>query len=264
MLQFNQYVRPESVGEAYELGQRKNSVILGGMMWLRMQSRAVGSAIDLSALGLDSIEEDGGMVRVGAMTTLRRLETDPDLNACTGRAFSRALSPIVGVQFRNLATVGGSVWGRFGFSDVLTVLLALGTDVELYHAGRIPLAEFARRPKERDILTGVLLPKEPARCVCLSRRNTTTDFPVLVAALCRRGDQVCCAVGARPGRAVLLRDEYHLLSDGVTERSARTFADWVTGQLTFGSNIRGSAEYRQRLCEALVKRGALELGEKEG
>ena len=39
-----------------------------------------------------------------------------------------AVRHIVGVQFRNCATVGGSVYGRFGFSDVLTLLLALVSD----------------------------------------------------------------------------------------------------------------------------------------
>ncbi|MFR6443921.1 MAG: hypothetical protein ACLUPB_15335 [Agathobacter rectalis] len=30
------------------------------------------------------------------------------------------------MQFRNVATVGGSIWGRFGFSDVMTIFRALG------------------------------------------------------------------------------------------------------------------------------------------
>lgn len=43
----------------------------------------------------------------------------------TGGAVRESLRHIVGVQFRNLATVGGSIFGRFGFSDVLTMFLAL-------------------------------------------------------------------------------------------------------------------------------------------
>ncbi|MFQ7552525.1 MAG: FAD binding domain-containing protein [Blautia marasmi] len=49
-------------------------------------------------------------------------------------AIRESLRHIVGVQFRNCATVGGSIWGRFGFSDVLTMLLALDTEVELLKA----------------------------------------------------------------------------------------------------------------------------------
>ena len=55
-----------------------------------------------------------------------------------------SLRHIVGVQFRNLATVGGSIYGRFGFSDVLTEFMALGAEVELFHGGRMPLEEFCK------------------------------------------------------------------------------------------------------------------------
>ena len=53
-----------------------------------------------------------------------------------------AVHDIVGVQLRNTATVGGSIYGRFGFSDVLSAFLALDSYVELTGAGRVPLAEF--------------------------------------------------------------------------------------------------------------------------
>ena len=67
----------------------------------------------------------------------------------------------MGVQFRNMATVGGSVWGRFGFSDVLTLLLALDTEVELYQGGLVPLEEFASRKPDNDILVRVHIRKTP-------------------------------------------------------------------------------------------------------
>ena len=46
----------------------------------------------------------------------------------------------MGVKLRNTATVGGSIYGRFGFSDVLSAFLALDSYVELTGAGRVPLA----------------------------------------------------------------------------------------------------------------------------
>ena len=67
------------------------------------------------------------------MTSLRDLELHKGLDAMTGGAVRESLRHIVGVQFRNLATVGGSIFGRFGFSDVLTMFLALDSWVELYH-----------------------------------------------------------------------------------------------------------------------------------
>ena len=57
MLKIKQYVRPETLEEAYELCQKKSNRILGGMLWLKMQDLSVNTAIDLQALQLDTIEE---------------------------------------------------------------------------------------------------------------------------------------------------------------------------------------------------------------
>ena len=68
----------------------------------------------------------------------------------TNGAVKEALRHIIGVQLRNTATVGGSVWGRFGFSDVITLLLAMDTLVVLYcgpkEGNRIMTAMPARGP----------------------------------------------------------------------------------------------------------------------
>lgn len=164
MLKIKNYVRVQSLEEAYDLCQKKNNVVLGGMLWLKMQRRSIGTAIDLSDLGLDQIEEDGEFYRLGAMVSLRTMERHHGLNELTQGAMEESLRHIVGVQFRNLATVGGSLWGRFGFSDVLTLLLALDAQVELYHAGRMSLEAFTQLPRQQhDILTHVLIPKGRAR-----------------------------------------------------------------------------------------------------
>ena len=201
MLTIQNYVRAGSLEEAYALCQKKNNVVLGGMLWLKMQRNRVDTAIDLSGLGLDQIEETDSEYRLGAMVTLRQLELHPGLDRLTQGAMAESVRHIVGVQFRNLATVGGSVFGRFGFSDVLTLLLALEARVVLYRGGEQSLADFAAAPRQRDILTHVIIPKGERRVVYLSQRNTATDFPVLTCALSRREGRTLCAVGARPGRA---------------------------------------------------------------
>ena len=156
MLTIQNYVRAGSLEEAYALCQKKNNVVLGGMLWLKMQRNRVDTAIDLSGLGLDQIEETDSEYRLGAMVTLRQLELHPGLDRLTQGAMAQSVRHIVGVQFRNCATVGGSVFGRFGFSDVLTLLLALEARVVLYHGGEQSLADFAAAPRQRDILTHIV------------------------------------------------------------------------------------------------------------
>ena len=132
MAKYKNYVLAKTLEEAYELNQKKSAVIVAGNMWLRMCGLNKQVAIDLSGLDLDGIEETQDGFVIGAMTTLRALETSEALDTAFGGAFKKALSPIVGTQFRNGATVGGSVYSRFGFSDVSTLLLALDAEVVLY------------------------------------------------------------------------------------------------------------------------------------
>ena len=56
MLKIKEYVKAESLEQAYELNQKRTNCILGGMLWLKMSNRNVQKAIDLSGLGLNQIE----------------------------------------------------------------------------------------------------------------------------------------------------------------------------------------------------------------
>ena len=189
------------------------------------------------------------------MVTLRDLETHAGLNALTHGAMADSVKHIVGVQFRNVATLGGSIWGRFGFSDVLTLFMAMGARVELYQGGVMTVEEFAARPRtEQDLLVRVIVPRTPMKAVYLSQRNNATDFPVLTCALCERGGEVTCAVGARPAQAVCLKG----LPDNPEEA-----AEVAVSELHFGSNLRAGAEYRSRICRVLVRRGMTALLEQE-
>ena len=75
MLNIRQYVRAQSLDEAYELCRKKGNVVLGGMLWLKMQHRNAGTVIDLCDLGLDRIEKNEEEILIGAMVSLRDLET---------------------------------------------------------------------------------------------------------------------------------------------------------------------------------------------
>ena len=85
MFRAEDYVKVEDLDEAYELCQKRSSLIVGGMAWLKMSSVTKRVIIDLSGLGLDTIEETDQEFRIGCMCTLRQLETHPGLNQI-GRA----------------------------------------------------------------------------------------------------------------------------------------------------------------------------------
>ena len=249
MITIQKYVRAQSLEEAWQLNQNKRNRILGGMLWLRLGKGSVNTAIDLCDLGLDTIEETEDQFSIGAMATLRDIEMHEGLNTYTGKAIANAVKDIVGVQFRNMATVGGSIWGRFGFSDVLTVFLAMDSYVELYKGGVIPLEQFARMKKDNDILLRLIVKKTPCKIVYSSVRNQRTDFPVLACAVSYMNGQYRASIGARPSRAMLLCSEK---SEG--------FAAYAAENAPTEGNIRGSAAYRTHLIRVLVERSMNELG----
>ena len=264
MLSIQNYMRPKTLEEAWELNQSKKTRIIGGMMWMRLRNDTIHTAIDLSDLGLDTIEETEDAFSIGAMVTLRQIETHAGLNRYANGAVSAAVRDIVGVQFRNMATVGGSIWGRFGFSDVLTVFLGMNTEVELYKGGRIPLGDFVSLPHDRDILVRLIVHKTPGHIVYTAMRNQRTDFPTLACAVSDIGGTLRAVIGARPTKATVICDHDGHCSDGITQKSAQAFAAYVAANTVTASNLRASSEYRTHLIKVLTARAAIKLAELGG
>lgn len=240
------YVRPASLEEAWNLNQKKANRIVAGNMWLRLSSQSFGTLIDLSALELDKIEEKPDCFVIGAMVTLRQLELSPALAETFAGAFRESVRNIVGTQFRNTATVGGSIWGRFGFSDILTLFLSLDTEVCLHKAGNVPLSDFINLPPDRDILTHIIIKKNTWKVAYQALRNQATDFPVITCSLAQTADGYRLAIGARPARAVLYKAP--LLS---TDEAFAEFLDKTINNTVFGTNLRASAEYRRAMATVL-------------
>jgi len=253
LLTIKNYVKAESLQEAYELNQSRSSRIKGGMMWMRLSNARIQTMIDLSGLGLDQIEETEKTFKIGCMCTLRDLEMHEGLNEYSQGAVKECVRHIVGVQFRNQATVGGSIYGRFGFSDVLTCLLALDTFVELYEGGTIRLSEFLSQKPGHDILVSIIIRKKKRQVRYHAFRQCATDLPVLTCAVVRGDGNWYIAVGARPMRAEHIEKSWEIEDGTCTEQIAKC-ARKAAGEFEYGSNMRGSAEYRKHLAEVMIGR----------
>jgi CO/xanthine dehydrogenase FAD-binding subunit len=264
MVSIEKIVRASSLEEAYELNQDRKRVVIGGYMWMKMGNRNIAEAIDLSGLGLDTIEETGEEFRIGCMCSLRSLELHEGIDREFGGFIREAVHHIIGVQFRNGATVGGSIYGRYGFSDVLTSLLALDTHVELYKGGIVPLKEFVQMKPDTDILVRVIVKKDGRKASYKSQRNTRTDFPVIAAAVAMKGSTVYVSVGARPSKAGLIESNDSGLVAGSSAEEILKFSEWARDQFTYGSDMRAGGDYRKHLASVYIRRGITELlgGEK--
>lgn len=260
------YVKAESLEQAYELNQKRRNKVIGGMLWVRLGRKPWQTVIDLSDVVDDEIKENEEEFVIGAMATLRSLEVHEGLAAYTQGAMKESLRHIVGVQFRNLATVGGSIYGRYGFSDVLTMFLAMDSYVDLYKGGIVPLEEYASMKKDGDIIKNIIVKKQPLSLAYLSQRNTQTDFPVLTCALSFAKEETKAVIGARPQRAVVFRasDEVLSIPKSEKERFAKALAEEISSQVVTDSNMRGSAAYRKHLAAVLTRRACLAILERGG
>lgn len=260
MITINQYLLASSLEEAYEaLVANNKNIILGGMLWLKMSNKAIHTAIDLSNLSLNQITETDEYIEIGCMTSLRQIETSTLLQEHFDGVIAKCVKDIVGTQFRNVATIGGSVFGRFGFSDVLTALLALDTYVELYKGGVMSLEEFVNAKREKDILVKVMIRKNGVKASYYTQRNSATDFPVLAVAVSHGEKGVRISVGARPHKAKRAHEAEALLKEELTESAIEKATKKVAEELDFGSNLRAGEAYRKQLAQVLVKRAIDEI-----
>lgn len=258
MIVMKNYVQASSLEEAYALNKKsKKNAILGGNLWRKMGIANIATGIDLCNLSLDTIEETEEEYRIGCMCSLRDLEVNESMHKEFSGAIKESLRHIVGVQFRNTATVGGSIFPRFGFSDVLTMVAALDTYVELYKGGIVPIKDFISMKPDDDILVRLIIKKDGRKAAYQTHRMTETDFGVLTCAVSCKEGKYTVVLGARPQKAKIVDNAD--LSDAKDEEQVDAFVERVVEQVTFGSNMRGSAQYREALAKVLIKRALSEL-----
>jgi CO/xanthine dehydrogenase FAD-binding subunit len=227
-----------------------------------MNARSVDTAVDLSGLDLRYITKKGKTYEIGAMTTARDLETNAELQQSFGTILSEAVAHIIGVQLRNIITVGGTVFGRYGFSDLLTALLALDARVVFHDDSEMKLEEFiGSRSNEPQIIRKVVLDADGRTGAYKGVRNSRTDFSILNAAAVRTKAGWRVAVGARPGSARLSAAAAGVLDEAkkVDAAAMKKAGEAAAEELSFGDDQRGSGEYRKSVCGVLIKRAVEEV-----
>lgn len=253
---------PNTVEEAYEvLSKRKNNAVLGGCAYLRMGKKRIGTAVELSNLGLDYIKENENEFEIGAMTTFRQLETNKELNEYFGDVLRKSVENIIGVQFRNVVTVGATVFSKYSFSDLITGLLCLDTDVELFKGGRMSLQEFLDRDYEKDLLVKIYIKKTSLKATYKDMRNSKSDYAIVNASVSvDENNNWKLIVGARPrGARVAMEASKFLSSVEANEENINKACEMAVNELAFGTNMRGTEEYRKAVSKVLLKRGIMEV-----
>ena len=259
MFTFANFFPASTIEEAYaELMKNRKNVLLGGTSYLRMGNTNYNTAVDISNVtDIDKITEKEDSFEIGVMVSFRQLETDKNLYQWFP-VISTAVSDIVGVQLRNNVRIGATVFTKHGFSDLITALLSLDTYVVLHKGGELKLEDFLKEKEtRRDILVKVIIKKEKLKTSFQCVRKSKADYSVLNMAVSRdEAGNMRVAVGSRPSRAVLAHKTMEFLKDNFDEKQA---GEILQREIVFGSNMRGTKEYRELLGAALLAKALKEV-----
>jgi carbon-monoxide dehydrogenase medium subunit len=192
-----EYIAATSLGEAVNLLQKhagRAKILAGGHSLIPMMKLRLAAPEFLIDIGripeLSYVKEDGGKVRIGALTTHYAVETS-DVIQRRLTALSDAAEFIGDVQVRNKGTIGGSIAHADPAADYPASILAFdATIVTLGPKGerQIPASKFFV-----DMMTTALEPNELVREIHIPVRSGKTGSAYLKMAQKASGFAICGA-----------------------------------------------------------------------
>ena len=281
------YHRPGTLDEAVKLLSSHGDqakVLSGGMSLLPMLKLRLASfahLVDIGRIpGLDYIKEEGGFLKIGAMTRQAALERS-DLIRTQYPILADAVPLIADPLVRNRGTVGGNVANGDPGNDQPAVMLALGaTFVARGPKGErsIPANQFykglystALAPNE--ILTEIRIPAPPPKSggAYAKLKRKTGDFAVAAAAvqltLNAKGAIERAAIGLTNAALtpVEVGDAAKFLTGKMPEEKTIAEAAKMAGAKSSPSaDRRGSVEYKKEMARVLTARALRKAVQRAG
>ncbi|MBM3528156.1 MAG: xanthine dehydrogenase family protein subunit M [Alphaproteobacteria bacterium] len=269
-----QYHDPATVSEAVALlGSLDNAKLLAGgqslMPMLNMRFVLPDHVIDLNRVAdLSYIREDGGALRIGAMTRQRDLEFS-DLVKARCPLMHEAIMHIGHRQTRNRGTIGGSLCHLDPAAELVSVAAAHDAAVTVVGPGGKREIAFADFPagyltpaiELNEIVTEIRIPLWPAghkaAFIEFSRRHG--DFAIVSAAallqidggIISRASLTLGGVAVAPVRATEV--EQAIVGQAPSPDLFRKACEWCRG-IEALADIHASADYRQHLAVVLSRR----------
>jgi aerobic carbon-monoxide dehydrogenase medium subunit len=232
--------------------------------------------VDLKKIpGVSGIREHAdGSITIGALTTMREIETDPLLNK-KYPFLCQSAAEVGSIQIRNRATVGGNMANATPSADVAPSLIALNATAKIVDADGeriVALEEFFRGPGQsimspEEILTEITIPKTSPQLVGEYIKFSPRDMMDLAyvgvaVAYVIAADKHCSGVrivlGAVAPQPIRARNAEALLEGQLlTEEVAAKVGAEAAKESKPISDVRSSAEYRRAMVEAMTKRALL-------
>ncbi len=271
LLNLQAYHRPDSIEEAVTLlrqGGPCTVALAGGTTLVPSGRRDVEAVVDLRKLSLSYVRAHGATLYIGATTTLQQLVDNSDLQTFASGVLGETARAEAGRNLRSAATIGGTVASAGGDAPLLTALLALDAQLNVFapESRLIPLAGLLayreRLLNDGALITEVRLPLliGPLGAAYAAVGRTPRDRPIvcavarleLAAGIASNTRLALGGVADVPTRANAAEQllERKPLSD---ERIDAAMEKVVDGLAPTG-DFRGSAEYRREMARVLARR----------
>ena len=211
-------------------------------------------------------------LRMGALTTVRTLETSPIIRQHYP-ALAAAAASFAGVQVRNLATVGGNICNASPAGDTLPALLAFDAECRIVGPGGerlMPLEQFFLGPgrtvlQQSEILAEIRLPLPAPNSGSLyikhSPRGAMDIATVGVASVVtlHGGGPVCrdarIALGAVAATPIRAHDAEALLrGQAITPELIDAAAGEAQAAARPIDDVRGTSSHRKEIVRVLAQR----------
>ncbi|MGH7843848.1 MAG: FAD binding domain-containing protein [Candidatus Binatia bacterium] len=220
-------------------------------------------------------EEPDGSIIIGALTTMRAVETSP-LIVKRFPFLARSAAEVGSIQIRNRATIGGNMANATPSADVAPSLLVLDVKAKIAGADReriIDLENFFRGPGQTvmgpdEILTELTIPAADPRLSGEYNKFSPREMMdlayvgVAVALVLgereRRCEDVRIALGAVSPTPMRARNAEALLAKQIlTEELAERASIEAARESKPISDVRSTADYRREMVRAMSKRALL-------
>ncbi len=276
LLEDFEYFEPGTIEEATSLlakyGENAKVIAGGTDLLVKMKKREVKPEylVNVKKIrNLNFITEEGGLLRIGATTSLRKIEKSQLVKEKYLVLFE-AVRSIGTVQIRNMGTIGGNICNASPAADTASALLSLDARVKISSSqgGRtIPLEKLFTGPGKTvlssdELLTEIQIPSLPPSTgsTFLKIARVRADIAKInVATVIGRKGDICkfcrIALGAvAPTPIRMRRAEEMLNGKKFEEKLVEEIAQGISEETRPISDVRSTAEYRKDVSEVLVKR----------
>lgn len=281
------YHRPSSLEEAIRLLTRHGEqakVLSGGMSLLptlKLRLGAFAHLVDINRIpGLDAIKEEGGFLRIGAMTRQAALERS-DLIRTKYPILADAVPLIADPLVRNRGTVGGNVANGDPANDQPAIMIALGATLvargpkgeRTIAANKFYTDLYTTALASDEILTEIRIPVPPARSggAYQKLKRKTGDFAVAAVAVQLTLDAKgavasagICLTNAGPTPIEAADAARFLVGKTPDAKAIAEAAKMAAAKSKPSADNRGSVEYKRAMARVLTGRALQTALERAG